>query len=150
MSGRYYEDFKVGEVMETPGRTITEADLVNFAGVSGDFFSLHIDEEYAKKTMFRRRIAHGLLTLAVVSGFWSKMGLFEGTLIAFYGIDRLRFTKPVYIGDTIRARIEVVDKVEKGEHGLVTLKHEVFNQRGELVLVFDAKFLFKRREGERK
>ena len=145
MSGRYYEDFKVGEVMETPGRTITEADLVNFAGVSGDFFSLHIDEEYAKKTMFGRRIAHGLLTLAVVSGFWSKMGLFEGTLIAFYGIDRLRFTKPVYIGDTIRARIEVVDKVEKGEHGLVTLKHEVFNQRGELVLVFDAKLLLKRR-----
>ena len=145
MEGRYYEDFKVGEVMETPGRTITEADLVNFAGVSGDFFSLHIDEEYAKKTMFGRRIAHGLLTLAVVSGFWSKMGLFEGTLIAFYGIDRLRFTKPVYIGDTIRARIEVVDKVEKGEHGLVTLKHEVFNQRGELVLVFDAKFLLKRR-----
>jgi len=150
VSGRYYEDFKVGEVLETPGRTITEADLVNFAGVSGDFFSLHVDEEYAKKTMFGRRIAHGLLTLAVVSGFWSKMGLFEGTLIAFYGIDRLRFTKPVYIGDTIRARIEVVDKVEKGEHGLVTLKHEVFNQRGELVLVFDAKFLFKRREGERK
>mgnify|MGYP003873573397 CR=1 FL=1 len=149
MLGRFYEDFEVGEVLETPGRTITEADLVNFAGVSGDFFSLHVDEEYAKKTMFGRRIAHGLLTLAVVSGFWAKMGLFEGTLVAFYGIDKLRFTKPVYIGDTIRARIEVVGKEEKGRYGLVTLKHEVYNQNGETVMVFDAKLLFKRRDEQK-
>jgi len=143
--GRFYEDFQIGEALETPGRTITEADLVNFAGVSGDFYSLHVDEEYAKKTMFGRRIAHGLLTLAVVSGFWSKMGLFEGTLVAFYGIDRLRFTKPVYVGDTVRARIEVVGKEERGRHGLITLRHEVYNQRGEIVMVFDAKLLFKRK-----
>ncbi len=146
MRGLYFEDYKVGEVMETGGRTVTEADIVNFAGVSGDFYSLHIDEEYAKQTIFGTRIAHGLLTLSMVSGLWSKLGIFEGTLIAFYGIDRLRFTKPVKPGDTIKARLTVLEKQEKGEDaGIVTIRNEVYNQKEELVLIFDARFLVKRK-----
>lgn len=147
MSGPlYYEDFETGMTFETPGRTVTEADIINFAGVSGDFYSLHTDEEYASRTIFRGRIAHGLLVVSIVTGLWFRLGLFEGTLIALYGIDRLRFIKPVRPGDTIRARVTVVDKTEKEKGGLVTLRNEVYNQRGELVAVFDAKILVAYRE----
>ncbi len=142
----YYEDFQVGDVFETPGRTLTEADIVNFAGVSGDFYSLHTDEIFAAKTIFKGRIAHGLLVVSIASGLWMRLGIFEGSLIAFYGIDRLRFTKPVRVGDTIRVRLTVVEKIEKGEYGLVTFKNEILNQNNELVVVFDAKLLMARRK----
>jgi len=137
----YYEDFNVGDVFETPGRTITEADIINFAGVSGDFYSLHTDETFASKTIFKGRIAHGLLILSIATGLWMRLGIFEGTLIAFYGIDRLRFIKPVRVGDTIKVKITVMEKTEKGEYGLITFKNEIFNQNGELVVIFDAKIL---------
>lgn len=134
----YYEDLEIGMMFETPGRTITEADIVNFAGVSGDFYSIHTDEEFSKRTIFGGRVAHGLLTLSVVTGLWFRTGIFEPTLIAFYGIENLRFLKPVKPGDTIKARLTVVDKREKEIGGVVTFKNEVFNQRGELVMVFNA------------
>ena len=137
----YYEDFNVGDVFETPGRTITEADIINFAGVSGDFYSLHTDETFASKTIFKGRIAHGLLILSIATGLWMRLGIFEGTLIAFYGIDRLRFIKPVRVGDTIKVKITVMEKTEKGEYGLITFKNEIFNQNGDLVVIFDAKIL---------
>ena len=146
----FYEDFEVGQVFETPGRTITEADIVNFAGVSGDFYSLHTDKEFAERTMFGERIAHGLLVVSIVSGLWFRLGIFEPTIIAFYGIDRLRFTAPVRPGDTIRAKITVVGKEEKKMGGLVTFRNEVYNQKGEMVAVFDAKLLiaYKNRKRE--
>ncbi len=134
----YYEDFSIGQTLETPGRTITESDIVNFAGVSGDFYSLHTDETFASKTMFGSRIAHGFLIVSIVSGLWFRLGVFEGTLVALYGVDRLRFIKPVRIGDTIKAKLIVADKREKEKYGLVTFKNEIYNQKGELVLVFDA------------
>lgn len=137
----YYEDFEIGQTFETPGRTITEADIVNFAGLSGDFYSLHTNKEFAEKTMFKGRIAHGLLVVSVVSGLWFRLGIFEPTIIAFYGIDKLRFTAPVRIGDTIKARLTVVGKEEKKRGGLVTFRNEVYNQKNELVAVFDAKLL---------
>lgn len=145
MSPLYYEDFSVGQVFETPGRTITEADIVNFAGVSGDFYSIHTDEVFASKTIFGGRVAHGLLTIAIVTGLWMRLGIFEGSLIAFYGVDRLRFIRPVKIGDTIKARLVVADKRLKDGLGLVTIKNEVYNQRGELVAVFDAILVIARR-----
>ncbi|KPV64541.1 MAG: bifunctional aldehyde dehydrogenase/enoyl-CoA hydratase [Candidatus Bathyarchaeota archaeon BA1] len=145
MLAKCFDDFVVEEVFETPARTITEADIVNFAGVSGDFTPLHMDEEFAKQGPFGRRVAHGLLTLAVTIGLWMKMGIFEGTIAAFYGMDRLRFTKPVYIGDTIRARVRITEKVDKGQYGLMTLENEVTNQRNETVLVFQAKLLMKKK-----
>jgi len=142
----YYEDFQIGSTFETPGRTITESDIVNFAGVSGDFYSLHTDEVFASKTMYKGRIAHGLLVVSVATGLWMRLGIFEGSLVALYGIDRLRFIKPVRIGDTIKVKITVVEKVDRGENGLVTLKNEILNQAGELVAVFDAKVLIAKRE----
>jgi 3-hydroxybutyryl-CoA dehydratase len=134
--------------LKTPGRTVTEADIVNFAGVSGDFYSLYIDEEYARNTSFGTRIAHGLLTLSIISGLWSKIGIFEeGALIAFYGIDHLRFTKPVKPGDTIYAEMTVTEKTPKPPgKGIVKIHHEVKNHKNETVLVFDALLLVKARK----
>ncbi|MEM1610923.1 MAG: MaoC/PaaZ C-terminal domain-containing protein [Sulfolobales archaeon] len=137
----YYEDFQIGTVFETPGRTITESDIINFAGVSGDFYSLHTDEIFASKTMYRGRIAHGLLVISIATGLWMRLGIFEGSLVALYGIDRLRFIKPVRIGDTIKVRMTVLEKVDRGEYGLITIRNEILNQAGDLVAIFDAKIL---------
>jgi acyl dehydratase len=134
---KFFEDFVVGEVFETPSRTITEADVVNFAGISGDFNRIHTDEEYAKGTLYKTRIAHGLLVVSVVSGLRLRLGIFENSLIALYGIDNLRFLAPVKIGDTIRAKITIINKEEKSKGGLLTLKHEVYNQKNDLVVVFN-------------
>ena len=145
MLGKFFEDFEEGQEFETPARTITEADVVNFAGISGDFNPLHIDEEFAKTSRFKKRIAHGVLTFAIMTGLWARTGFLEGTVEAFYGIDKLRFTRPVFIGDTIKARVKVVSKEDKGDFGMVTFHNEVVNQRGEIVMVCDAKILFKKR-----
>ncbi len=96
--------------------------------------------------MFGRRVVHGLLTLAVTSGLWMRLGFFEGSIVAFYGIDNLRFVKPVFAGDTIMARIKVVEKFERGNYGIVTFNNEVYNQHEELVLIFQAKLLLKRKQ----
>jgi 3-hydroxybutyryl-CoA dehydratase len=145
---KYFEDFILGETFTTPGRTITDADIMDFAGVSGDFHSLHTDEEFAKRNIFHKRVAHGVLTLAITEGLWMRLGIFEESLMAFYGIDELRFTKPVFIGDTIRATLTVGEVREKKDLGFVTLKNEVTNQNGEIVLKFDAHLLFKKRGRE--
>ena len=114
---------------------MTEADIVNFAGISGDFHPLHTDEEYAKKTVFKGRIAHGLLTLAIASGLKTRTGIFGETFMAFLGIEKLRFTVPVKIGDTIHVETEITDKREtsKVDGGVVTLKSIGKNQRGEQI-----------------
>ena len=143
--GRFFEDFKEGEEFESPARTVTEADIVNFAGISGDFNPLHVDEQFAKKTKFGRRIAHGVLTFAIMTGLWGRTGFLEGTAEAFYGVDRLRFTRPVFIGDTIKVKVKVVSMEDRGETGLITFHNEVVNQRGEVVMVCDAKILLKKR-----
>jgi len=143
----YFEDFKIGEEFTSPRRTVTEADIVNFSGLSGDFNPLHTDEEYAKNTIFKGRIAHGALTFSIMTGLWDKIGFIRESIIAFYGIDKLRFTKPVYPGDTIMVKIKVTGKEEKNGNGLVVLHNEVINQRGEVVLVCDAKLLVKKKTG---
>jgi len=141
----YYEDFKEGMVFESPRRTVTEADIVIFTGLSGDFNPLHTDEEFAKTTIFGRRIAQGALTFAIMTGLWDMLGIIRGTAIAFYGVDKLRFTKPVYPGDTLRVKITVIEKREREMGGLVVLHNEVLNQRDEVVLVCDAKILVKKK-----
>ncbi|MGB9636294.1 MAG: MaoC/PaaZ C-terminal domain-containing protein [Thermoplasmata archaeon] len=142
---KYFEDFTCGEEFVTPARTVTEADIVQFAGLSGDYNSIHTDEEYAKKSFFGKRVAHGLLVLAIMSGLWVRLGVFEGTVIAFYGIEHLRFTKPVFIGDTISLKMRVKEKKERDENsGIVTVENLVINQRNETVLVCDAMLLVKR------
>lgn len=141
----FLEDFEVGTTFETPQRTVTEADVVAFAGLSGDYNPLHIDEEFAKAGPFGKRIAHGVLTLAVLTGLWDRLGLLIGSVEAFYGIDKLRFTKPVFLGDTLRATVKVVDKRERDSNGMITFSNEVVNQRGETVLVCDTKVVVRRK-----
>lgn len=141
----YYEDFAIGQVHETRGRTITEADIANFAGLSGDFVELHTNEEYARSTSFGRRIAHGLLTLSISSGLTVQTNLLTGTVVAFYGIDKLRFTKPVFIGDTIRVTKKAVEAIEKGPNGVLTFETTVLNQNGETVLTYRDKLVVKKR-----
>ena len=142
----YYEDFTTGVEHVTRGRTVTESDVVNFAGLSGDFIELHTNDEYARESPFGRRIAHGLLTLSISSGLMAQMNLITDTVLAFYGIDKLRFVKPVFIGDTIHVRKTVIDAMAKGsEMGVVTFDTTVLNQKGETVLVFRDKLAIKKR-----
>lgn len=133
-SGLYYEEFTIGDSVESVGRTVTEADIVNFAALSGDWNLIHSDAEYSKAQMFGQRVAHGLLVLSIASGLAVRLGFMEETVMAFRGLD-WRFTKPVFIGDTVRLRVTVEEKKEMRRlgGGLVTFAMEVINQRGEVV-----------------
>ncbi len=130
--GLYYEDVHVGQVFESPGRTITETDVVNFAAYTGDWNQLHTNEVYARETMFGRRVVHGLLGLAVAVGFVSRMGLFEGTTLAMLGIKDWTFKAPVFIGDTVRVRITITHKrvTSRGDRGILDRRFELINQDG--------------------
>ena len=141
----FLEDFEVGMTFETPSRTVTEADVVAFAGVSGDFNPLHTDEEFAKNGPFGRRIGHGVLTLAILTGLWDRLGFLTGSVEAFYGIDKLRFTRPVFFGDSLRATVRVVGKKEREANGMIVFSNEVVNQRGETVLICDTKVVVRRK-----
>jgi 3-hydroxybutyryl-CoA dehydratase len=143
---RYFDDLEKGETHLSRGRTVTETDVVNFAGISGDFSALHIDEEFAKTTASGRRIAHGALIFSISIGLVTQMGLLADSLIAFYGVEKLRFVKPVFIGDTVHVTKRVIDLLERGaERGLVTFSTTVLNQRDEPVLVYSDKLVIKRR-----
>jgi acyl dehydratase len=146
---KYYQDFGVGEEFVTPGRTIGEYDIASFAGLSGDMYSLHTNELFAKGTRFRGLIAHGTLTLSIATGLWHRLGLYdsaeEKTLVALYGFDNVRFIGPVRVGDTVSVRAKVVQKREKEADGIVSLLNEVVNQQGTIVLTFVAHLLFKKR-----
>lgn len=141
---RYFEDFQIGDKIVTRGRTITEADVVMFAAFTGDWHPLHTDVEYARKGPFRERIAHGFLVLSVASGL---LPLSEIAIIAFYGIDKLRFVAPVKLLDTIQVEMEVVDRQEKDERGgVITFRQMVRNQRGEDVVVGTMRSFVAKRE----
>ncbi|MGA2592607.1 MAG: MaoC/PaaZ C-terminal domain-containing protein [Bryobacteraceae bacterium] len=143
----YYEDFTAGSVFESRGRTVTEADIVNFAGLSGDFVELHTNEEFARKSPFGRRIAHGALVFSISTGLMTQMNLINDTVLAFYGMDKLRFTAPVFIGDTVHVSKRVIELKEKdAERGVVTFETQVLNQNGEAVIVYTDKLLVKRKK----
>jgi acyl dehydratase len=145
---QYFEDFSVDHVTKSRTRTVTEADIVNFAGLSGDFVELHMSESYAAKGPFGRRIAHGALVFSISTGLSVQMNQITDTVIAFYGVDKLRFTHPVFIGDTIHVRKKVLSKEPKGaDRGVVTFETSVVNQNDELVLVYTDKVLLKGRAG---
>jgi acyl dehydratase len=145
--GLYWEDWTVGQEWTTHGRTMTEAAIETCAGLSGDYNPLHTDEEYCKQTAFGTRIAHGPLTYLFAAGLLFQLHLYDDTLIAFLGFDRLRFTKPVKIGDTVRARVRVTETREtsRSDRGIVRRELLVYNQRDEVVLEADQSFLIKRR-----
>jgi acyl dehydratase len=135
-SPTYFEDYQLGETRTTTGRTITEADIVIHAGHTGDYYPHHMDAEWVKTQPFGQRMAHGTLVFSVAVGMTAG----EINPVAFsYGYDRLRFIKPVFIGDTIRATVTIKEKKEdpkRPEHGFVYEQGEVVNQRDETVLVF--------------
>lgn len=145
--GKYYEDFVVGEEFESPGRTVTEADLVIYAGLSGDYNQLHTDEEYCKKvSIFGKRIVHGLFGLTLVEGLKSRLGLFEGTSIASLEW-RWKFLKPLFIGDTIKVRWRIADKREtkKPDRGIVTEFVQLVNQNDEVLAEGEHLVMMRRR-----
>lgn len=136
---KYFDDFNVGEIAVTRARTVTETDIVNFAALTGDWYPLHTDVEYSAKGPFGERIAHGLLVLSIANGL---MPLYDMAIVAFYGMDKVRFTAPTKIGDTIHVELEVTDMQDKGEiGGVITLKESVKNQRGEAVAVSSKKVM---------
>ena len=141
--GLHFEEFSVGQEFVSRGRTITETDIVNFAGLSGDFIELHTNEEYARQTPAGTRIAHGALIFSISTGLMSQMNFINDTVLAFYGLDRLRFTKPVLIGDTVRVTKKVIECVGKGSRGIVTFDTKVLNQRDETVQVYQDKLVMK-------
>lgn len=134
--GKFFEEFEVGMQIISPGRTISEADIVNFAGISGDYNLIHTDEEYSKKSPFGRRVAHGLLGLAVASGLAVRTGVLEGTVLAFREISEWKFTKPIFIGDTIHVIMTVLETkdIRRLGGGAVTIDLEVANQHDETVM----------------
>jgi 3-hydroxybutyryl-CoA dehydratase len=143
---KYFEDFAVGATSTSRTRTITETDIVNFAGLSGDFVELHMSETYAAQGPFGRRIAHGALIFSISTGLMIQMGEVYSTAIAFYGVDKLRFVKPVFIGDTIHVVKKVLAKEQKGaDRGVITSETTVLNQNKEAVVVYTDKLLVKAR-----
>jgi acyl dehydratase len=132
--GFYFEDFEVGKKMVTRGRTITESDLVQFAGLTGDYNPMHTDAVYAAKSFMGKRVAHGMLTLSYAIGQAYQLGILERTVLAFRELD-MKFSVPVYIGDTIHAELIVTEKKEAKRlgGGTVTLEMRVVNQEEKVV-----------------
>lgn len=149
MTGRYYEDFDPGETFETRGITVTEAHVVAFAGLSGDFNPLHTDETAAAETPFGTRIAHGQLGMILAAGLINQTGIHAGTTLALLGYREWKFLKPVLFGDTLRVRVTIEDKREtkKADRGILMRRIELLNQRDELVQEGFADLMVRRRSG---
>ena len=142
----YFEDFEPGRETVTAGRTVTEADIVNFAGLTGDWYELHTNVEYARSTPFGQRIAHGALIFSIASALSVRAMPPGNTLIAFYGVDKLRFVRPVFIGDTIHVRETVVARSDRdASSGVVDTLSEVTNLNGTVVLSYTARTLWRKR-----
>lgn len=141
----YFEDYAPHATRTTHARTITEADFVIHAGHSGDFFPHHLDAEFMKQSPFGQRIAHGTMTFTIGIGLTATVI----NPVAFtYGYERLRFPKPVFVGDTIHTRVTIAakeDDPKRPDHGRVIERIEVVNQRGETVLACDHVLLVQRR-----
>ena len=129
----YFDDVAIDQEWMSQGRTITQADIVNFAGVSGDFNPIHMDHEFAKTTLFRQPIAHGMLVWSISTGLSVYAPLMR--TIAFMSVKEWNFKEPVFIGDTIRTRAQVVAKEERsrGRRGVITWRRTVLNQNDKVV-----------------
>ncbi len=148
---KHFEELRIGETLFTARRTVTEADVVNFAGISGDHFYAHMDDLAASRSIFERRVAHGYFVLSAAAGLFVDPG--EGPVLANYGLESLRFVKPVYPGDTIKVRLTVKQKTAKETppggipQGIVLWDVEVTNQNEEPVAVYSILTLVRRKEG---
>lgn len=135
MNSLYFEDLSVGQTWISRARTVTEADVVNFAGLSGDFNPIHLDAEGTKDGFFGRRVAHGVLGLAIATGFLDSLGLFATTMGAMLNIEDWTFTAPIFIGDTLKLElsIESLRLTSKGNTGVVARRLHLVNQDGDVV-----------------
>ncbi len=144
----YFELIKIGDRIESVPRTIVESDIWLFAYLTADFFPLHTDVEFAKKTPFGQRIAQGMLVLSIALGMVDQVILSKydvSSVVAFYGLRDVRFLRPVFIGDTVKAVAKVADKKDKDENsGIVTYQLEVRNQRDEVVLTAEYSALIRK------
>jgi acyl dehydratase len=133
--GLTYEQFNMGEVFTSPARTVTEADVVSFAGLSGDFNPLHVDEIFARTTPFGGRIAHGMLVAALATGMANWLGIFEGTTLALME-QVIQYKSPVKPGETVHLELRVAEKKEtsKPDRGVVVFAADVCNQDGRAVI----------------
>lgn len=147
--GMYFEEFMVGLDIQTAARTITEADIVNFAGLSGDFNFIHTNAEAVKKTPFGQRVAHGMLVASIATGLAVQQGFIDGTTLAFRELT-WKFTKPVFIGDTIYTVIKVTETKAMARlgGGLVSFDARVVNQNGEVVHKGEWKMLIKSKDND--
>jgi len=144
----YFEEYEIGTSRETFGRTITEADIVIHAGQTGDFFPHHMDAEWVKTQEFKRRIAHGTLILSIAIGMTAN----EINPVSFsYGYDRIRFIRPVFIGDTITVKATIAEKRDyekRPEQGFLIEQVEVFNQDDKIVLACQHLYLVQRKDSD--
>ena len=145
--GMHFEEFEVGLEIQTAARTITETDIVNFAGLSGDFNFIHTNAEAAKETPFGKRVAHGMLVASIATGLSVQQGFIDGTTLAFRELS-WKFTKPVFIGDTIHVLIsvEATKPMARLGGGLVTFAAKVINQQGDVVHKGEWKMLIKSKD----
>lgn len=143
--GRVFSEFHVGQRFITPGRTITEGDIMAFAGLTGDYNPVHTDETFAASTSFGGRIAHGPMGIGMAFGLASRLDLIDGTVVALLGVT-WDFVAPVHIGDTIRVLIEVTAKrnVKDAERGIVEMTLTILNQKDETAQKGSAKLLMRR------
>ena len=141
---KYGDDFNVGDVYTTAAITVTETHVVNWAGLTMDFYPLHMDKEYAAKTQFGERLAHGPLIFGMAVGLVGMAGFAGDAPIAWLGVDNMRMLAPVKIGDTVRVIVEVIDKqvTSKPDKGIQVWRYTVKNQDDKDVMVLDYKMMF--------
>jgi acyl dehydratase len=138
---RWFDDFALGDRFESPGKTLTDAHFMFFAGMTGDAHPLHYDDEYARRTRFGRRLAHGLLLTSLTAvGASTLASVIEASIVAFVE-QSTRFTAPVFVGDTLKPRHEVVALERKRSAGLLTLRVTLTNQHGDVVLEGEHRYL---------
>lgn len=148
MPEKFWEDFSVGDKVSSMAITVTETHVVTWAGLTMDFYPLHMDKEYAARTPFKERIVHGPLTFAMAVGLMGMTGYAKDSVIAWLGVDNMRIPAPVKIGDTIQLHVEITElrETKNPDQGFALMRYEVVNQREEPVMTFDMKFLMHRRE----
>lgn len=146
---RFFDDLPVGSRWVSPRRTLTDADITNFAGVSGDFNPLHVDEITARTAGFGRRVVHGALVFAVATGLRQQLGIFQGSLKALLEIRSWKFVKPVFAGDTVTAvtTIESARETSRPDQGIVVQRVDVVNQDGDVVQSGELVSLVRRKPG---
>lgn len=135
METRYFDDFRVGDSFETHGRTITEADLVNYAGLGGNFHPVHVDKEKMRRSEYGHRLVYGFLVMIILQGLKIQTGMLDESVVALCGVNDLRFRKPVAVGETVHGELTVRDVENRDEEtGIITLEEKAVNQDDEVVL----------------